>query len=110
MIHYNKQNYQHNYIGQTGRILKNRILEQRGYISKDDTSKATGGHFNLPGHRLSDFTMTILEQVQNNEQMYREEIEHYYIRKFNTYYRGLNIQILRGYGGGFLFVLTLSLF
>ena len=50
-------------IGQTGRILTNRILEHRGYISKDDTSKATGDHFNLPGHSLSDFTVTILEQV-----------------------------------------------
>ena len=81
-----------NYIGQTERILKNRILEHRGYISKHDTSKATGDHFNLPGHSLSDFTVTILEQVKNNDQMYREEREHYYIRKFNTYYRGLNRQ------------------
>ena len=69
MTHCNKQNCQQNYRGQTGRILKNRTLEHRGYISKDDTSEATGDHCNLPGHSLSNFTVTILEQVQNNDQM-----------------------------------------
>ena len=79
-----------NYIGQTGCMLKNMILEHIGYISNKDTSKATGEHFNLPGHSLSDLTVTILEQVKVNDQMYREEREHYLIRKFNTYYNGIN--------------------
>ena len=56
------------------------------------TSKATGEHINLPGHSLSDFTVTILEQPKENNILYREEREHYLIRKFNTFYNGLNRQ------------------
>ena len=47
-------------------------------------------HFNLPGHSLNDLTVTILEQVKVNDQMYREEREHFLIRQFNTYYNGVN--------------------
>jgi hypothetical protein len=80
------------YIGQSGRMLQTRLMEHRGYISNNDTSKATGEHFNLPGHSLSDLTVTILEQVKNNDQLYREEREHFIIRKLNTFYKGLNKQ------------------
>ena len=50
-------------------MLQTRLMEHRGYISKNDTSKATGEHFNLPGHSLSDLTVTTLEQVKNNDQI-----------------------------------------
>ena len=79
------------YVGETKRILKFRLAEHRGYVNnKDDT--ATGEHFNMPGHNLSDLTVTILERVKSNDDLYRKEREKYFIRKFNTYYRGLNRQ------------------
>ena len=92
MIQCSKDNCKMSYIGQTGRILKFRIAEHRGYVRNNVTSKATGEHFNLPGHSLSDFTVTILEQPKENNILYREEREHYLIRKFNTFYNGLNRQ------------------
>ena len=80
------------YIGQRGKILNLRIAEHRGYVRNNVTSKATGEHFNLPGHSLSDFTVTILEQPKENNILYREEREHYLIKKFKTFYNGLNRQ------------------
>ena len=55
---------------------------------------ATGEHFNLPGHTLSDLRITILEKVRSNDDMYRKERERYFIQKFNTYYKGLNSRIV----------------
>ena len=79
------------YIGETSRILKFRLAEHRGYVNYGDDT-ATGEHFNLPGHSLSDLSITILEQVKKKDDLYRKEREKYFIRKFNTFYRGLNRQ------------------
>ena len=45
---------------------------------------ATGEHFSLPGHTLSDLRITILEKVRSNDDMYRKGRERYFIGKFNT--------------------------
>ena len=49
-------------------------------------------YFNEPSHSLSDMTLTVLERVKSSDDMYRKEREKYFIRKFNTYYKGLNRQ------------------
>ena len=54
------------YVGETKRILKYRFAEHRGYVNNSDET-ATGQHFNLPGHSLSDLTVTILEKVRSND-------------------------------------------
>ena len=92
LIECKKENCNMKYIGETKRILKFRLAEHRGYINNKDETKATGKHFNLPGHRLSDLNVTILEKVKTNDDLYRKEREHYFIRKFNTFYGGLNRQ------------------
>ena len=78
------------YIGQTGRLLKYRLAEHRGYVSNKVDTKATGAHFNLPGHSLADLRITIIEQMKNSDLEYRKEREKYFIRFFNTYNNGLN--------------------
>ena len=80
------------YVGETKRIMKFRFAEHRGYVNNGDESQATGEHFNSPGHSLSDMTITILEKVKSNDDLYRKEREKYFIRKFNTFYKGLNKQ------------------
>jgi hypothetical protein len=87
-----KENCRLNYIGQSGQMLKKRLQQHRGYVINNVSSQATGAHFNLPGHSLSDLTVTIIEQVKQNDTLYREEREHYFIRKFNTFYNGMNRQ------------------
>ena len=78
------------YIRSTGRQLKHRVADHTGYITNQVESRATGSHFNLPSHSLADLNVTILEQTKNNNEDYRLEREKYFIRKFNTYNKGIN--------------------
>ena len=79
------------YVGETRRILKFRFAEHRGYVNNQEDTP-TGEHFNSPGHSLADMTVTILEKVKSSDDLYRKEREKYFIRKFNTFYKGLNIR------------------
>ena len=92
MIECKKDNCKLKYVGETKRILKFRLADHRGYINNQDYTTATGEHFNSPGHSLSDLSITILERVKTKDDLYRREREKYFIRKFNTFYRGLNRQ------------------
>ena len=73
-------------------FLKLRLVEHKGYIVNKDETKATRSHFNLSGHNLGHLKATILEQINKNSEEYRKERESFYIRKFNTFYMGLNKQ------------------
>ena len=88
----NKENCNQNYIGESKRPLKSRLADHRGYITNKNILKATGAHFNLPGHNLENLKVIILEQVKNKSDVYRKEREKYLIAKFNTYYKGINRQ------------------
>ena len=68
------------YIGESERSLQERFSEHR----------ATGNHFNLPGHGASDMLVTILEKVHSLDPLVRKQREELYIMKFNTKYKGLN--------------------
>ena len=92
LIECKKERCNMKYVGETKRILKFRLADHRGYVNNLDESQATGKHFNSPGHSLSDLTILILEKVRSSDDMYRKEREKYFIRKFNTYYNGLNRQ------------------
>ena len=93
MIECQKSNCKQNrYIGETGRALKYRLAEHRGYIVNSLTNTATGAHFTSPGHSLSDMRILILEQVKVRSLAYRKEREKFFINKFNTYYKGMNRQ------------------
>ena len=91
MIECNKENCKMRYIGETKRIFKFRMAEHIGYVQNQDDTPS-GRHFNESGHSLADMKMFILEKVKKNDELYRKEREHYFIRKFNTYYKGLNRQ------------------
>ena len=81
------------YIGETQRMLRFRIADHRGYVRQGDTNKATGAHFTLPGHSLSDMKFTVIEQVKKNNEMYRKLREKYFIQKFDTNNKGLNRKV-----------------
>ena len=89
----NKENCQQAYIGETKRQLKYRIADHKKYIRNENTEQATGAHFNLPGHSISNFTVTILERVKVQDDRFRKEREKYYINKSNTFYKGINKQM-----------------
>ena len=90
MIDCQKYNCKARYIGESGRPLRYRLAEHRGYVVNNLTHKPTGAHFNLPGHSLSDLKIIIIEQVKIQDSQYRKEREKYFINKFNTYHEGMN--------------------
>ena len=65
----------------------------RGYISNLVLSRATGDHWNQPGHSLADLKVVILEQTRNNSEEYRKEREKFFIRLFDKYNTGLNKEV-----------------
>ena len=72
------------YIGETERSLQEGFSEHKKYVIRRQKSKATGLHFNLPGHSISDMKVTIIEKVHSLAPLVRKEREELYIRKFNT--------------------------
>ena len=74
------------FIGTSGRQLKHRLADHRGYI----INQVAGPHFNLPGHSLADLSVSVLEQTRNSDEEYRYEREKYFIRKFDTFNNGIN--------------------
>ena len=92
LLECNKEGCKERYIGESSRSIKERIKEHTSYIRSIFPTQATGLHFNLPGHSLGNMTMTILEKVTKKDDMYRKERETHLIRKFNTFYHGINQQ------------------
>ena len=90
MIECNLDKCKQRYIGESERRLTLRISEHLGYIRNKIYSKNTGFHFNQPGHSEANLTVTILEKVKKLDTAYRKEREHTLIRKFNTFYKGMN--------------------
>ena len=78
------------YIGETDRSLQDRFSEHRGYVTRKATHKATGEHYNLPGHQMADMQVTILEKILNTDPQFRKTREKMWIERFNTKYKGLN--------------------
>ena len=48
------------YIGESDRKLRDRIGEHIGYVKSKKLDKATGKHFNMPGHSVANKKVTIL--------------------------------------------------
>ena len=46
----------------------------------------------MPGKSLADLSITVLEKMEKSDVLSRNERENYFIRNFNTFYRGLNRQ------------------
>ena len=91
LIECDKENCpQSRYIGETSRCVRSRLAEHLGYIRSKVTDKATGAHFNLPGHSVANLKLTVIEQVKRQSNIYRKEREDYFIKKFDTYHSGLN--------------------
>ena len=92
LIECSKQGCHELYIGESSRPLKERIKKYRDYIRSMFPTQATGQHFNKNRQTLGDMTVTILEKVKKYDNSYREEREKLLIRKFITFYKGINRQ------------------
>ena len=52
--------------------------------------KATGAHFNLPGHSMADMKITIIEKVMSDDPQMRKLRESHVIKQFGTRYKEMN--------------------
>ena len=89
MVECDKDECRQKYIGMT-KHFRERIYQHLGYVRNKDISKATGQHFNLPGHGMKNMKFCILEQVKSQDPLYAREREKLLIRKFNTFHSGIN--------------------
>ena len=90
LIQCDKEKCKQMYIGESKRKLKDRLLEHKSYVEDKKLSQATGFHFNLPGHSFKNVKIIVLERVKKISDSYRKEREKFHIKKFNTFYEGLN--------------------
>ena len=70
------------YIGQTGRKLRERFAEHLYNICQK--KEVTGTHYTSTGHSHWDLKVQVLEKVTPNTPSYRLEREEYWIKKFST--------------------------
>ena len=78
------------YVGETGRTLALRFSDHRGYVRNEKFDQPTGEHFNLPGHKLADMKISIVEKVLSSDPNMRKIRESHFIEKLNTFYKGMN--------------------
>ena len=77
------------YIGQTGRTLRERFGEHRRRI-QNNTDESAPIHFNLPHHTLNDVELIPLLKVRNSKANYRYAIEQHFISTAGTLKNGIN--------------------
>ena len=51
------------YVEETGKTLYQRFAQHRGYVRNNKVEKATGAHFNLPGHTMAAMKITKVEKI-----------------------------------------------
>jgi hypothetical protein len=60
------------------------------YLLQCDKENCRKQYFNLPGHSSHNMKFTILENVKSEDPLYRREREKLLMRKFNSFYGGIN--------------------
>lgn len=81
------------YIGETGRAVRERLKEHRGTITQlgqVNTTAPVGVHFRQPGHSYSDLVLVPIEKIRSRDPMVRKVREQFYINKFSSVENGLN--------------------
>ena len=86
MLECSKDICQQGYIGQSKRPLKYCLADHWGYIVNQHINKATGTHYNLPGHCLAYLGVTVLDQVKINSDNYLKEHKKYTSAKGSTHF------------------------
>ena len=78
------------YLGETDRTLQERFSEHKGYVNTKKLNQATGAHFNLPGHSVSDMAVMAILKVHDRGAPYRKELEKEEIANFKSFQYGIN--------------------
>ena len=77
-------------MGETEKSLGVRFGQHKGYVRNNKLDKATGYHFNLPGHSIADMRIAVMEKMWSEDPFMRETRETHYIKKINSKHKGMN--------------------
>ena len=78
------------YTGKSIRKFSTRMSEHRDYVKSEKISEPSGEHFNLIGHDVSHLKGMAIEKVYSTDPFVLEAREKMYIKKFDTFRKGLN--------------------
>ena len=81
------------YVGETGQTGEERFSEHRNTVVQDyhqGTTKPVGGHFQGPGHSVSDMRFTPIEKIYSNNIFVRKTREKRLINNLDLIRFGLN--------------------
>ena len=78
------------YVGETGRVAKDRFREHIGYVENLQLEKATGWHFNQKGHSVADMEFAVIEKIFSQDPGVRKERESLLIKNLNSKHKGIN--------------------
>ena len=67
-----------------------RDQSRKGYVNNEHFNQATGAHFNIKGHSVSDMEISVVEKIFSYQEAVRKERESMFIKKFNSKHKGLN--------------------
>ena len=79
------------YVGKTTDSISSRSSAHRS-DTRTGKNKAISEHYNGPGHSLSDMVFLPFEKVLNRDETLVASREEYWIRKKQTYEKGINRQ------------------
>ena len=80
------------YVGETGRPLKVRILEHCA-DTRHQRDKPVSNHFNLPGHSSGDISVIAIDKPRQNNSTLRKTLEHHWIHTIQSVTpRGINVK------------------
>ena len=92
LLECDKDNCRQKYIGITHQKLRDRIYQHVAYVRNKHLNRATGEHFNRPGHGVENMKFTVLEKVKSSDPLYGREREKLLIRKFNTFHSEIKME------------------
>ena len=52
-------------------MLRSRVAEHRGYVSRGETDQPTSAHLSKPGHSLADLRVSVIEHTSGRGTEYR---------------------------------------
>ena len=80
------------YVGETQNPLHICLNGHRSDIKNKNNEKPVAVHFNSPGHKLSDLTILVLEQMRSNSPDLRKLRESYWIHHLHSIHpSGMNL-------------------
>ena len=78
------------YIGETGRVLRDRFGEHRRAVTKNNANQPVARHFNSANHSLSDMQIRALVPVSSSNDSHKSQEMHLIYKLGTLHPHGIN--------------------